>query len=473
MQVRQAGYRPLIGPALLTAIGFTAYALAPWLADRLRLTGLPIQVVQDLAGVAGWLALAWLGGRLCDLLLLRAARVARRAPYPRLLADLLRVALFAAAGVAILLAIFQRQAVGLIATSSVVIAVIGFALRNIIADLFAGIALGIERPYRIGDWIEINQGGGISSAGRVVEINWRATRLVARSGAILVVPNGLVAVHRLINYSGEPGGYRVALAVPLDPAVPVRRAERLLLAGALDAARGIPGLAPEVQFQDFVDGTAVWLVRFIVPDHGREVVCRSAVGRGVLRALRRAGLEVARPRRDVSLARTDAATASQSRRETLLRHIDLFSPFDAAERAELAGHMEERLVARGAAVVREGAAGDSLYVLAEGALDVDRDGTRLDMMVPGDVFGEMSLLTGQPRSTTVSAATEALVYEISREHLQPILERRPRIAEGLAAVMAARQAVNAEHRRLANLPPDMPPTREDLLSRLRGFFHLR
>jgi hypothetical protein len=164
MRVRDASYRPLIGPALLTGAGFTAYALAPRLAERLALDELPAQALHDLAGVWAWLALAWLGGRVCDLLLLRAGQMSQRsAPYPRLLADLLRVALFAAAAVAILLAVFQRQAAGLIATSSVVIAIIGFALRNTIADLFAGIALGIEHPYRIGDWIETNQGGGPSS----------------------------------------------------------------------------------------------------------------------------------------------------------------------------------------------------------------------------------------------------------------------------------------------------------------------
>jgi CRP-like cAMP-binding protein len=183
-------------------------------------------------------------------------------------------------------------------------------------------------------------------------------------------------------------------------------------------------------------------------------------------------MEIARPRRDVSLARADAAMQTSRRRETLLHNIDLFRPFDAAERAELAEHMQERLVARGDAVVHEGESGDALYVLAEGALNVDREGITLDRMVPGDVFGEMSLLTGQPRSATVSAATEAVVYKIGREQLQPILERRPEIAEGLAAVMVARQGVNAERRRLADLPPEAPPTREDLLGRLRSFFHL-
>jgi small-conductance mechanosensitive channel/CRP-like cAMP-binding protein len=472
--VPSAGYRPLVAPGLLTGASFLAYAWAPQLADRLAF---PAETLRDLSGVCAWLALAWLGGRVCDGLLRRAARLSgRTAPYPRLLADLLHVALFAAAVVAILLSVFQRDAAGLIATSSVVIAVVGFALRGIIADLFAGIALGLEHPYRIGDWIETSQAGAGAGAGQVVEINWRATRLRARNGTTLVVPNGLIAGQRLVIYGNGETGYRVTLPVPLDPVVPVRRAERILLAGALDAARDIAGLAPDVMFHEIIDGVAVWHVRFIVPDHGQEMACRSAVGRGVLRALRRAGLGIARPRRDLTLARTGApgtGNAEAERRAALLRQIDLFRPFDAAERAELAEHMEERLLARGDVVVHAGAQGDSLYILAEGALGVEKDGITIDHLIPGDVFGEMSLLTGQPRSATVAAATEAVIYEVGRPHLQPILERRPEIAEGLAAVMAARQAMNAERRRLADLPPVLPPTREDLLARLRGFFHLR
>jgi CRP-like cAMP-binding protein len=95
----------------------------------------------------------------------------------------------------------------------------------------------------------------------------------------------------------------------------------------------------------------------------------------------------------------------------------------------------------------------------------------MDRMVPGDVFGEMSLLTGQPRSATISAATDTVVFEIAREHLEPVLNRRPELAEALARVMAERQARNAEQGRSADQPPaGAPAAPEDLLARLRAFF---
>jgi CRP-like cAMP-binding protein len=94
--------------------------------------------------------------------------------------------------------------------------------------------------------------------------------------------------------------------------------------------------------------------------------------------------------------------------------------------------------------------------------------------VPGDIFGEMSLLTGQPRTATVRAATDAVVFEVAKEHLDPVLRRRPELAEGLAAMVAARLAANAERDRASEgrALPELPE-RDDLLRRIKAFFHLR
>ena len=93
-----------------------------------------------------------------------------------------------------------------------------------------------------------------------------------------------------------------------------------------------------------------------------------------------------------------------------------------------------------------------------------------DRIAPGEVFGEISLLTRQQRTASVTAALDSVVYEIHREDLDPIVKRRPEIAEGLAAVMAEHQARNDRYVRApaqARLP-----TRDDLLARLRLLFGL-
>jgi small-conductance mechanosensitive channel len=404
--------RLLLGPAFLAVCGLLLFVAGPLFLEALRLplNGVTALVLHHASGIWMWLALAWLAARCIDLVLQRIALVSRGGlPYPRLLTDLLRAALFATAAITILLLVFDQPATGLITVSSVVIAVVGFALRNVISDLFSGIALGIDHPYRIGDWIETTQG----SAGKVFEITWRTTRLTDRNGFVIVVPNGLVAGQRLINYSDGQRDYRTALRVPLDPTLPVDRAKRILLSGALDAGRQIAGLVPDVLLAEYGDAAAIYLVRFRVPDFGREAACRDIVASRVLHALHCAGQTIQR-----TGPGERPVVPWHSAQAALFEQVDLFRAFDAAERTELAARIRARELHPGQVIVRQGDPGDCLYVLGEGILDVEIDrGERepiRDRIAPGEVFGEISLLTGQPRTATVTAAFDAVIYEIHR-----------------------------------------------------------
>lgn len=417
------------------------------------------------AGTAVWICLAWTGARLAGILLAR---------HPKLLTDLVGVALFAAALILASQLVLDLPATGLIATSSVVIAVLGFALRNIFGDIFSGIALGIEHPYGIGDWIEATE----DCAGRVVGISWRATRLMTRDGVVLVVPNSLIASHRIAVYGPDGNGrHRVAISVPVDAAVPADRARRILLAAATEAGREVPGFAPDVMLADLSQGVARYLVRFHVPDYPEEMRWRDAVARAVQAGLRRAGLSLAPPAREAVLRRA-APAAEDGGRRALLDATDLFRPFTVAERAGLATAMRPVEVPQGGVVMRRGDAGDSLYLLAEGVLEVrvpraDGADFAVARLYPGSVFGEMSLLTGQPRSATVLAVTEALVHELRREDIDPVLRARPEVLEGLTAIMVERQARNQAGPSRPDAPTAAAPTREALLARLRTFFGIR
>ena len=473
------GFRRLALPSVALIAALLINSLADRVPSSIGLGGNHqlIGILREFSAAALWLAGAWVAARLIDLLLRRAAITGpRSASYPRLLSDLIHAALFLLAAIGISTFVFDQTATGLIATSSVMIAVIGFALRYVISDVFSGIALSFDRPYRIGDWIETSPG----TIGKVVEITWRTTRLLTRDGIAIVVPNGLLATGRLANYSGAAPSFRSALRLSLAPDIAVARAKRILLAGALAATRTYSDLRPDVLLSECSDAGIVYMIRFWVPDYGQENMCRDAVMEGVLYALRRAGLTPSASRREIISKESDSDHAQgRTPPEMLLLDSELFGAFSTEERVHLAERLVERRFREGVTIVHQGEPASTVFFVREGALEVRSTGApggeiAINRLGAGDLFGEMSLLTGEPRSASVIALTDVVLYELDKEDIAPLLARRPELGEALADLMLARQRsgrarLDAQEGEQAL---ELRSTSTRLFGRLRKFFSL-
>lgn len=128
----------------------------------------------------------------------------------------------------------------------------------------------------------------------------------------------------------------------------------------------------------------------------------------------------------------------------LLFQIEEFEPLNDSELWELSEKAIRWVYPAGYVIVRQNDDGDSLFVLSEGMLRVSKrlaDGQTLEIreLAPGNCFGEMSLLTGAPRSANVEAETECVVYEIRKEHLVSIMAKNQRIVQVLSELMAERE----------------------------------
>jgi CRP-like cAMP-binding protein len=126
----------------------------------------------------------------------------------------------------------------------------------------------------------------------------------------------------------------------------------------------------------------------------------------------------------------------------------LFKPFADGELAGLAERMTMRQFAPGAQIIIAGDTGQSMFLLSEGLTSVLVKGEDGEVDVatlrPGDFFGEMSLLTGDPRSATIMAPSETVAFEIDKEDLIPLLDANPDAAELLAIAVADRRLASAE-----------------------------
>ena len=144
------------------------------------------------------------------------------------------------------------------------------------------------------------------------------------------------------------------------------------------------------------------------------------------------------------LAAIDAASPVPDPNELrLLGGIPIFAPLGGATLEHLAGRLVPLVVEPGTEIVRQGAAGDRFYVIAEGEVTVSADGRELSVHGAGGYFGEIALLRDTPRTATVTARTRVVLYALERDDfLAAVTEYAPsfRAAEG---VITARLAVSA------------------------------
>lgn len=221
-----------------------------------------------------------------------SARLTRRRkgrrPVPKVALDLLRLVLFAAATLASLSLFFRQDLSGILTGSGLLLAVLGFAIRNVVADTFSGLALGLEAPFRIGDWVAID---GLAQ-GRVQEIGWRSTRLITRDSTHVILPNSQISRQRITNYSAPRPEYRDHAELTLPATLPVAEA-RILITEALVGAETIAtGKSPEVQVAMFAPQGITYRVKYWVPQHDREMACRNEVFSRIDAALREKGISL-------------------------------------------------------------------------------------------------------------------------------------------------------------------------------------
>jgi CRP-like cAMP-binding protein len=124
-----------------------------------------------------------------------------------------------------------------------------------------------------------------------------------------------------------------------------------------------------------------------------------------------------------------------------LQAVPLFSTLTAEELAAVAGRFEERQVKPGTHITTKGASGYTFFVIESGALEVERDGSVVNTLGPGDFFGETAILSGERRNATVTAATEVDLLVLFGTEFR-ILERDwPGVATAISEKMAERTAV--------------------------------
>lgn len=379
-----------------------------------------------------------------------------------------------------------------LATSAVVTAILALSLQATLGNILGGVALQIDKSIRVGDWIQLEPNG---RQGRVREIRWRHTVLETREWDTLIVPNAtLLAANILIlgKREGEPAQRRMNIFFNVD-----FRYNPVDVIAAVDAAfsGSLPeGVAkeppPNCVCLDFAnagrDSFAYYSLRFWLTDIARDDPVSSRMRTRLFAALKRANIPLAVPAAQLFVENDDSERRERKRRRELerrlqaLRGVGFLQPLNEDELVNVANALKYTPFAPGETVTKQGSVAHFLYILAEGAVEVrvsmEGGETRTVRTLQAPTFfGEMGLMTGEPRSATVVAVSDVDCYRLDKMAFKKILAERPQIASDISALLAERRMEIEEA--IGDMDVESRKTRMDLeqnriLSTIRDFFGL-
>ena len=419
-------------------------------------------------------------------LLLRALRV----DYP----DILHDVMVGAAYVVALGVLMHRAGVNLtsiVATSAVVTAVIGLSLQATLGNVVGGISLQLDDSINEGDWIELDN----KTQGQVKKIRWRHTVIETRDWDTLIIPNGQLmtqSIRVLGKRDGEPVQRRMWVYFNVDfrypPAEVIRVVEQALQGAPLEGVAREP--KPHCLCHDMArengDSVCYYAARYWLTNFSSNDSTNSLVRQRIYAALKRAHIPLAIPAKTIFVSQDDSEHRDRKRVRQLESHkaalaaIDLFANLSEDEQRTLAASAQLAPFSAHEVITRQGAKAHWLYVLLKGSAAVrvsapGGDDRQVAVLEAPNFFGEMALMTGQPREATVIAQGEVECLRVDRKDLEGIIQQRPEIASEISGVLATRRVELAAAREgLDSVAKSqrLSSERSRILHAIRDFFAL-
>jgi small-conductance mechanosensitive channel len=387
--------------------------------------------------------------------------------YPKLIKDVVVFLLFLVGVLLIVRYYLHQDLTVLLASSAVLTVVIGFALQDVLGNLFSGIVLNFEDALKIGDWVRVGE-----REGRVEQFGWRSFKVRSVDRELIVIPNQSAAKAEVLIYGAarQPVALKIQVGAGYGDS-PDRVSEAILAAlAAMADVRADP--APVVYLSGFGESSMNYTAKFWIDDYERHNPIASDARRRVWYAFRRRGIEIPFPKRDVIMRQERSEELPRAELAAVLRRNDVLAAIDEESFRNLLAAAERRIYGAGETVIREGDEGSHFHHILSGAMNVSKDGQVVARLGPGDFFGEISLVTGEKTNATVTAASESVLILVSSSRFKQVVDMNEAMAERLSAVITRRQqemqAFSAKARTVddAALKKDS----EKLLTRILRYF---
>jgi small-conductance mechanosensitive channel len=404
-----------------------------------------------------------------------AAAHRRQAHFSTIGKDLVMLLLFTVAAMMVMVEDAHIDPTPLLASSAVIGVVLGFALQESLGNVFSGLTLQAGKAFAPGDWVRTS-----NFVGRVQGISWRSTALITRANERLEIPNSLIAKDVVVNYSN--GAVADEIVIGLSYNAPPNYVREVIV----ETLRDVPGIlqspSPNVYTWEYAEYAIRYRVRYWMADYDEAEHLHDTVSTALWYALRRKAIEIPYPIRTLRNAPEPSlsAGAEQFEREIMaeLRQVDFLRDLRDEELRLLLPSVTLQKFGTGEIIVREGDAGNSLYIIRSGEVEVvahtnGAHEVHIRYLRQPTFFGEMALMTGEPRTATIRARTDAELLELSREGFLELFKSHPEAATKMSEIIALRMSETRGLVAAANNLPEHPLSHARwLLAKISAVFNL-
>lgn len=403
-------------------------------------------------------------------------------PPSKLLRDVSRMAVLLLILFLVISGVFKLDLTTILVSSAVFSAVIGLALQDILGNVISGVALHVERPFRVGDWVEV-----ADQTGEVVEMSWRATRIRTMENNYVVIPNSNIAKDRIINYKAPSPVLALYLRVGTSYEAPPHKVKQAILEIAAQTPGVLKDPAPHMRTIDYGDFAIEYELKFWINEYQRHPIIQDDLKSRIWYQFKRMGIQIPFPIRTLRfmerVKRKEAETAQNLWTEILdiLKRCEIFAPLSEEQRLVLSRNAKLLPFGTGEFLIVQGEAGDSLFIVNKGGVEVSilgADGSKIVLaeLGSGESFGEVSLLTGEERSATVKALEDTEAVVVTKEDLRGIMKETPSLAESLSLQLEKRlremEEKRVEDKREWEEKAEIKEASVKWLRKIREFFDL-
>lgn len=387
-------------------------------------------------------------GRSIFMLMTRTAAQRLLGKTPKIFLDIIHGLVYVIA-VIVTLSFAGVEPSSLLTGSALLTAILGLSLRDTLGNVFAGLAIQAQNPFEVNDWIQYDDVP--SHIGKVKEINWRATKVETLDKVEIIIPNSMLGQGHIVNFTRPDKWARRSIYFHAPYNVPPQRVHHLVLGALKDTWGVLKEPPPSIVTYDFDErGVKYWLRYFTVELDKRDGV-DSAVRDRIWYALHRESILFPAPLRSIELHDVTEQKAQENEENTevldrieTLGCVDFLGSLSEEVLQQLGSLSRRRLYAPSEIIIQQGDQGDELFIIKRGevVINVEGEGGRsveVSRLGPRKFFGEMSLLTGEPRTATVKASHECELLIVDKHAFRQVLEDHPDVAEDIANTIAERQ----------------------------------